>query len=82
VKARIDEAQAKMRAAAERARAKRERLQRERDAKIKVLQDQMVKAKAEAKAANEHRMTEFRADYDQRADKLMQAAALVDEALS
>jgi uncharacterized membrane protein len=82
VKARIDEAQAKMKAAAGRARAKRERLQRERDAKIKILQDQMAKAKAEAKAANEHRMTEFRADYDQRADKLMQAAALVDEALS
>lgn len=81
MQARIDESRAKLRAAAERAKAKQERLQRERDAKIKAFQDQLAKAKAEVKAANQHRMTEFRADYEQRADKLMQAAALVEEAL-
>ena len=81
LKARIDEAQAKLRSAVEGAKAKQERLQRETDAKIKVLQDQRARAKAEAKAKDEQRIAALRADYDRRAKKLGQASELMEEAL-
>jgi Protein of unknown function (DUF1269) len=58
LKARIDEARAKLRSAAARAKAKRERLQRETDAKIKALQEQRARANADAKVKHEPRIAE------------------------
>jgi uncharacterized membrane protein len=81
LKARINEAQTKLRSAVERAKTKRDQLQREADAKIKVLQDQRARAKAEGKAKEEQRIADLRADYNRRADKLSQASELMEEAL-
>jgi len=82
LKARIDEVRAKLRSAGERAREKRERLRKETEAKIKELQGRNAEAKAAAKAVDDRREKELRADYEQRAAKLQQAAELVDKALT
>jgi uncharacterized membrane protein len=76
LKARIDEALAKMRSRAAQAKEKRDRLQRETEAKIKALQEQRVRAKADDKAKYEQRIANLRADYDRRADKLVRAAEM------
>ena len=76
LKARIDEARAKMRSRAAQAKEKRDRLQQETDAKIKALQEQRVRARADDKAKYEQRIAKLRADYERRAGKLVQAAQL------
>ena len=76
LRARIDEARAQMRSRAAQAKEKRDRLQQETEAKIKTLQEQRVRAKADDKAKYEQRIAKLRADYDRRADKLVQAAQL------
>jgi uncharacterized membrane protein len=75
---RINEAQAKLRSAADRARARQEQLRREADAKIRVLEEQRAKATADAKARHERRIAELRADYNRRVDDLGRAAGQVD----
>jgi uncharacterized membrane protein len=74
LKARMDETRAKLQSAAARAKAQRERLQRETDAKVKALEEQRARAKAEDKAKYEQRIAKLRADYDRVNDKLIQAA--------
>lgn len=81
LQARINEARSRLDAAVARAKARQERLRQETDAKIKILKEQSAKARAEAKDRHERRIAEVRADYDRRADKLLRAAELVDEAL-
>ena len=76
LKARIDEARAKMRSRAAQAKEKRDRLQQETDAKIKALQEQRVRARADDKAKYEQRIAKLRAEYERRAGKLVQAAQL------
>jgi Skp family chaperone for outer membrane proteins len=82
LKAKIDETRAKLRTARERAKAKQKQLRQETDAKIKVLQEQRAKAKADAKARLDQRIDAFGKDYDRRADQLIEAAALADDALT
>lgn len=82
LKAKIDETRAKLRTAGERAKAKQKQLRQETDAKIKVLQEQRAKAKADAKARLDQRIDAFGKDYDRRADQLIEAAALADDALT
>jgi uncharacterized membrane protein len=82
LKARIDEAKAKLSAAAERDRARMETFRQEVDAKVKELQDQAAKAKSDAKAKIEGRITEIRADYERRSGKMKQAWELAKEALA
>ena len=76
LKARIDEARAKMRSRAAQAKEKRDRLQQETDAKIKALQEQRVRARADDKAKYEQRIAKLRADYDRSADQLAEAGEL------
>lgn len=83
LRARIDEARARLDAAVARAKARQERLRQETDAKVKILEEQRAKAKADGRARHERRIAELRADYDQRMDKLVQATEHLDaEALA
>ncbi len=82
LEARIDETRAKLRTVAERAKAKQAQLRQERDAKIKVLREQRAKAQADVKTRLDQRIDAFGKDYDRRADELIRAAELMDEALT
>lgn len=82
LKARIDEVKAKLSAAAERDRARMDNFREEVDAKIKKLQDQAAKAKSDAKAKIEGRMTEIRADYERRSGKMKHAWESAKQALA
>ncbi len=80
--ARINEAHAKLKNASDRMEAQISRQQQETDAKIKVLQEQAAKAKANAKAKIDQRISELRADHERRSVKLKQAWKLTKEALA
>ena len=76
LKARIDEARARMRSRAAQANENRDRLQQVTEAKIKALQEQRARARADDKAKYEQRIAKLRADYDRSADQLAQAGEL------
>ena len=65
-----------MRSRAAQAKEKLDRLQRETEAKIKALQGQRARGKADDKAKYEQHIANLRADYDRRADKLVRAAEM------
>ena len=65
-----------MRSRAAQAKEKRDRLQQETEAKIKALQEQRARAKADDKAKHEQRIAKLRAEYEGRAGKLVRAAQL------
>ena len=81
LKARVDEARAKLRDASNRAAARMDRLREETETKIETLQDQAAETKADAKKID-RRIAEIRADHDRRSDKLKQARELAKEALA
>ena len=82
LQAKIDAAKTNMKSLQDRANKKAESLKNELDAKIKKLDEQIAKAKDDAKAKFEKRRDEINEDYNQRIEKLKQAAKLTSEALS
>jgi uncharacterized membrane protein len=82
LKAHIDGLQAKAKAASTRIKGQMDLFDQEADAKIKALQDQAAKAKADAKTKIDQRITEVRADRDRRTKMLQQAWDLTKEAIA
>lgn len=82
LKARVDEAQAKLDAANERATAWLDRRHRETEAKVRALKAQAAKAHGDARARSEERAAQLHADYERRSAQLKQALALTKEALA
>ena len=82
LRAQIDALQAKAQAAAVRAQARIDRLQSETEAKIKAIEEQVAKARGDAKAKLEQRIAELRADQKRRAGQLKQALELTKEAFA
>jgi uncharacterized membrane protein len=82
MKARVDEAQAKLETAAKRADDRMRKVEQEGAAKIKELQLQAAKAGDEAKAKIEQRITAMQADCARRSDLLKQAAGLARQAFA
>lgn len=81
LKARIEDAQTKLQDSLDRAQAWLNQREAETEAQIKALQEQAVKAREDTRAKIEQRITEMRADYHRRAEKLKQAGELAKEAL-
>ena len=82
LKARIDEVQAKAKAASDRLKARLEQIEQETDARIKALQEQAAKARGDAKAKLDARITELRADSQRRSGQLKEAWGLTKAALT
>jgi uncharacterized membrane protein len=82
LQAKMDATKAKLQATHDRAKAALEAAKQKSDAKIKSLQEQAAKAKGDAKAKIEARVTEVRSDYKRRNDKLKQAWELTKQALA
>lgn len=81
LQARIDEVNTKLQDLSQRAEARINRLQEEAEGKAQKLRDSAAKAKGDAKAKIENRITELRENYDRRTSKLRQAWELTKEAL-
>ncbi|HZO89799.1 MAG TPA: DUF1269 domain-containing protein [Chthonomonadaceae bacterium] len=81
VKARMEEAQAKLDDALTRAQTWLDQRKAETEAKANALQEQAAKARDETRAKIEMRITVMREDYHRRAEKLKQARELAKEAL-
>jgi DNA anti-recombination protein RmuC len=82
LEARIEDARHKLRDIQDRLKARIESTRREGDAKIASLQQQLATARDERKQRLEKRLTEVRADYRERSDKLNQAWELTKSALT
>lgn len=80
LQARIDEAQAKARAASDRLKSRIDQFGQEAGAKIKLLEQRADKAEGEAKAKLDLRVSELRSDRERRSGLLKQAWALTKEA--
>jgi uncharacterized membrane protein len=80
LKAKLDAAQNRLLARRDLLTQRMEAIEREGEAKIKSLQEQAAKAKAENRAKLEKRVAEARADHEARVAKLRQAWLLVKEA--
>ena len=80
LKAKLDAAQSRLRARRDLLEKRIETIKREDEAKVKSLQEQMTRAKGEAKARLEKRVAEERANHQLRVDKLSKAWQLVKEA--
>lgn len=81
LKARIEDAQAKLQDSLDRAQTWLEQRGAETEAKIKALEEQAVKTRDKAKTKIDQRIAEMREDYRWRAEKLTQARELTKEAL-
>ncbi|MBV8798723.1 MAG: DUF1269 domain-containing protein [Alphaproteobacteria bacterium] len=82
LKARLDDAQAKLDAAAKHAGERARKLEQQGKAKLQELQHQMAHATGEAKAKLDARMAETRTDYERRSKLLKQAGELAKQALA
>jgi uncharacterized membrane protein len=82
LKARIDEARAKLDAAVKRAPERVQKLQQETEAKIKELEQQAVKLQGDAKAKIEQRIAAIRTDQQRRTALLKQAWELTKQAFA
>jgi uncharacterized membrane protein len=82
LQAKINSAKAKLQATQDRAKMEAESAKREMEAKIESLKKQVAKAKGDAKAKLEARITEVQADHKRRSSKLRQAWELTKEALA
>jgi uncharacterized membrane protein len=82
LQAKINAANAQVKATQDRAKTALEAAKREMDAKIKSLKEQMAKAQADRKAKLEKRIAEVQSEYTRRTDKLKQAWELTKEALA
>jgi uncharacterized membrane protein len=80
LKAKIDAAEARLRARSEQLKQRIEASKREAEAKVTSLQEQVARAKGDAKAKLEKRMAQERAGHKVRVEKLSQAWELVKEA--
>lgn len=80
LKAKIDAAEARLRARSDQLKQRIEASKRETEAKVTSLQEQVARAKGEAKARLEKRMAQERAGHKVRVDKLSQAWELIKEA--
>lgn len=78
----IDAAKAKLQSTHDRAKAALEAARQKMDAKIKYLQEQATKAKGDAKAKLESRISAVRFEYKRRSDKLSKAWELTKQALA
>ena len=79
--ARIDEVQAKARAASDRLKSRIDQAEREAGAKIDLLEQQVGKAKGDAKAKLDLRISDMRTDRERRSGLLKEAWTLTKEAL-
>jgi hypothetical protein len=82
LQAKINAANAQVKATQDRAQTALEAAKREMDAKIKSLKEQMAKAQADRKAKLEKRIADVQSEYTRRTDKLKQAWELTKEALA
>ena len=81
LQAKVSDARARLEAEKDRARTRVDDMNREAQARIQALRDQASTAAGDAKARLEKRMSEMKADYEVRSDKLRQAWHLTREAL-
>jgi hypothetical protein len=82
LKARIEDAQAKLQDSLNRAQAWLDQRDAETEAKIEALEEQAAKAREDTRTQIEKRITEMRADYNRRAAKMKQSWELAKEALT
>ena len=80
LKAKIDAAEARLRARSDQLKQRIDAAKREGDAKVKSIEQQVAQARGEAKAKLEKRIAQERADHKLRMDKLGQAWELIKEA--
>lgn len=80
LKAKINAVEARLQARSDQLKQRIEAGKREADAKVKSLQEQVARAKGDAKAKLEERITQQRADHKVRTDKLGRAWELIKEA--
>ncbi|HZT42414.1 MAG TPA: DUF1269 domain-containing protein [Chthonomonadaceae bacterium] len=82
LRARIEEAQTKLKETRDQFQARVEQRQQEIGAKIQALQAQAAKGRSDARARHEERIAELHADHARRSTKLKQAMELTKEALA
>jgi len=82
LKAKVDEAQAKLNKAAKHAQDRMHQVEEQGEAKIKELQSQAAKARGDAKAKIDTRIAVTRTDYERRAALLKQAGELTRQAFA
>jgi uncharacterized membrane protein len=82
LKARVDEAQAKLEKAIKHAQDRMHQVEEQGKAKVKELQAQAAKAKGDAKIKIDARIAETRADYERRTALLKQAGELTKQAFA
>jgi uncharacterized membrane protein len=82
LKARVEDAQSKLQDSLNRAQAWLDQRDAETEAKVKALEEQAAKSRADTRAKIEKRTAEMRADYNRRAAKMKQSWELAKEALA